>query len=70
MREKKDVKYNLAIEQDASKIENLQEELEKVSEDIAEMCAAKNKELANEYLKELNDPLEGFNIAKMAKRYL
>ena len=35
---KEEVKSKLAVEQDASKIENLQVELEKVSEDIADMC--------------------------------
>ena len=64
--EKERLKSRIA-ENENSNIANdqLKDELEKVNENIALICADKNKKLVDEYLGRNNDVIEGYNQAKI-----
>ena len=49
---------------DVDEVIKLNDELEKVSEEISSICAEKNKDLVNEYLGRHNDVIEGYSQAK------
>ena len=42
----------------------IDDEIEKVQNEISALCGQKNRDITNEYLGQMNDPLEGVNMAK------
>ena len=43
------------------KADEIEDEIEKVVDDIANHCGKRNKDIATEYLEKMKDPLDGFN---------
>ena len=67
LKKKEEIKIQLAQFDnldDIEKSEDTAEALEKVLEDISEVCAATNKRIVDEHLGRHKDPLEGFNQNK------
>ena len=64
--EKKEILKTFLANHDESdnEYDKMKEELEKVVEEIAGICAKKNKDIIEEYLDNTDDGLEGFNQAK------
>ena len=65
--QKESVKAKIAVfekENNFNKIDELYESLDNINENIATICAQKNKMLVNQYLSKTNDTLEGFNQVK------
>ena len=63
-KEKLKTELSAAATDDTFDMQQAEEDLENVLEEISAHCGKKNKDLAEEYLAEMNDPLEGFNLAK------
>ena len=64
---KEDLKNQLAELDNLEDIEKsveAAEHLEKVSEEIADICAASNKKIVEEHLSMFGDPLDGYNQTK------
>ena len=49
---------------DEDEYDDKKSELENVLEDIASLCAQKNKDIIDEHLGNIDDGMEGFNQAK------
>ena len=64
--EKQVLKTYLATHDDNDEqVEEKTQKLDKVMDDIADICALKNKEIVEEYLGKNDDGLEGYNQAKI-----
>ena len=57
-------KLKIEISGNDANTDQISEDLEKVFNDISALCGEKNKDIANEYLSQMNDPIEGVNMAK------
>ena len=62
--EKKEALENEILQNDeyVDKKEELENDLEEVLDEIAAECGQENRDIANNYLGKMNDPLTGFNI--------
>ena len=61
---KEDLKVQLCQTDDDNPLKDvIEENLENVIEEISVLCGQKNKEIAEEYLGKVRDPLDGFNQA-------
>ena len=64
--EKERLKTNITLNDNSDpEYESYNDELENVLEEIADICAQKNKDIVEEYLGNTDDGLEGFNQAKV-----
>ena len=60
--QKDELKMKLAEADDGnSDMDELKDEIETITDQIADLVGEKNKEMANDFLSKMNDPLDGFN---------
>ena len=65
--EKENLKSKIALRENLEEFDEateLTDELATVNDKISAICAEKNRNIVNEYLKDKNDTVEGFNQAK------